>query len=115
MRILILEQSEETAESLLDSLKRFGEVKLIFSYYELSKAVKESWDIIFVDLNLCKRKYDPVALVRRLSPNTKVILTTFIKDLQEVSQIFWHPCDGYICKPTKPFNLEFLVRSLSGD
>jgi len=114
MKFLLLEQRTSAAERLLDSLLGLGEARLFYFGPSLSKTVRETfYEVTFVDINLCKRNgHDPIDEIRNESPRTKIILTTFLTNLQEVSSVFWHPCDGYLQKPVKTVEVATLLRRL---
>jgi len=112
MRFLILEHSEKTAGSLLDSLSGLGEIRLVCPPHSIPEKLLVFYDIAFIDLNLCKKNRDPVQAVLRTSPETRIVLTTFFSNVKEISSVFWHNCDGYLQKPVKPYEVALLLRSI---
>lgn len=113
MKFLILESS--SSDSILNALFGLGEATLYYFGRSLSREVQETfYDVVFVDINLCKRKGtpDPIKIIKDHSPHTKIILTTYLKDLKEISESFWHPCDRYLSKPFSTQEVAILLRGL---
>ncbi|MCI0501171.1 MAG: response regulator transcription factor [Epsilonproteobacteria bacterium] len=114
-KILLLEDDELFAETLLDSLEEFGYDVTHISNGEkfLELAYERVFDVYLLDINVpLLSGIESLIEIRKSNDTTPAIFLTSYKDKETLKNGFLSGCDDYL---TKPFDLEELdlrIRSL---
>ncbi|MES1256793.1 MAG: response regulator [Acidobacteriota bacterium] len=114
LRILVVEDDFASRLLLQTFLTRYGECHVAVTgreavdAFRASQAREETYDLICMDIMM--PEMDGREAVRRirdmeaakgvlLASGAKIIMTTAVNDLKEVSRCFTELCDGYLVKP----------------
>lgn len=108
IKILLLEDDELFAETLIDSLEEFGYNISHTSNGEifLATAYEDIFDIYLLDINVpLINGIESLTQIRKLEDTTPAIFLTSYKDKETLKNGFISGCDDYL---TKPFDIEEL-------
>jgi two-component system chemotaxis response regulator CheY len=114
LRVLIVEDDFASRLLLQTFLSRYGECHIAVNGREAVEAVRAAWergqsyDLICMDIMMPEMDgKEAVHQVRAMEEGrgiqstygAKIIMTTTVNDVKEVSQCFWELCDAYLMKP----------------
>jgi DNA-binding response OmpR family regulator len=114
-KILLLEDDELFAETLLDSLEELGyEVTHIANGERfLELAYENNFDIYLLDINVpLLNGIESLTEIRKLNDVTPAIFLTSYKDKETLKNGFLSGCDDYLTKPFDVEELDLRIRSL---
>jgi len=111
MKILIVEDDFISRKVLMRMLTKIGHCDIAANGFEALEAFvlalnsEEYYDLITLDIMMPElsgmevlKKIRHIEAEREL-PATRIIMTTALKDSENVMTAFKNQCDGYICKP----------------
>lgn len=121
MKILIVEDDFITRKILNNLLKKYGEVDIVVDGVEALEAFNiafeenSRYDVIFLDVQMPKMNGQEVLKKIREFENkknihgkdgVKIIMTTILKDSENIIKAFREQCEGYIVKPVDKEKIE---------
>ena len=121
MKILIVEDDFITRKILNNLLKKYGEIDIVVDGVEALEAFniafeeKSIYDVIFLDVQMPKMNGQEVLKKIREFENkknihgkdgVKIIMTTVLKDSENIIKAFREQCEGYIVKPVDKEKIE---------
>ncbi len=115
IKILLLEDDELFAETLIDSLEEFGYKISHTSNGEafLQVAYEDNFDIYLLDINVpLLDGIGSLTQIRKLGNNTPAIFLTSYKDKETLKNGFLSGCDDYLTKPFDVDELHLRIKSL---
>lgn len=114
MKILIVEDDLTSRMLLLEFLRKYGSVHVAVNGEEAAEAVDislkqdEPYDLICLDIMMPEVDgHEALKRIREMeesrgilsSNSSKIIMTTALSDLKNVSESYKNLCDGYLTKP----------------
>lgn len=127
MKILLVEDDFVTRKIFKNLLNNYGEVDIAVNGVEALEAVSMSYDngdpydVIFLDVLMPEMDGQEVLKnTRKLEEERnifgkdgiKIIMTTVLKDSENIIKAFREQCEGYIIKPAEKENVEKVLRKL---
>lgn len=125
MKTLIVEDDFLSRKLMLTHLSALGECDIATNGSEaleafmMSKESGKYYDLITLDIMMPEMSGQEVLKhIRRLEeeygiPETKIIMTTALKDSRNVMTAFKNQCEGYLVKPIESEKLLGLLRELN--
>lgn len=127
MKILIVEDDFITRKILNNLLKKYGEVDVVVDGLEALDAFNiafeenERYDVMFLDVKM--PKLDGQEVLKKIrefegqhnihgKDGIKIIMTTILKDSDNIIKAFREQCEGYIIKPVDKEKLERALSKL---
>lgn len=109
--ILIIEDDQLTRLSLNSMLKSYGTVSEASTFEDaLSKLETNSYDIVFIDLDL-EHELQGLKLIKKAcAKNSYVIVLSGREEEQYIEDAYLEGCHDYLCKPFKKSSLEFILK-----
>ena len=114
MKILIVEDDLTSRMLLLEFLRKYGKVHVAVNGEEAAEAVRisleqdEPYDLICLDIMMPEVDgHEALKRIRGMeesrgilsSHGSKIVMTTALGDLKNVSESYKNLCDGYLTKP----------------
>lgn len=114
MKILIVEDDLTSRMLLLELLRKYGQSHVAINGKEASEAVRisleqdEPYDLICLDIMMPEVDgHEALKRIRKMeedkgissSKGAKIVMTTALADLKNVSESYKNLCDGYLTKP----------------
>jgi two-component system, chemotaxis family, chemotaxis protein CheY len=123
MRILVVEDEKISRAYLFTIVKSYGECDVaengVTAVEKIEKAFEEQdrYDIIFLDIMLPKMTGHQVLQIIRayekdhvIEERTRVIMTSALKDNENVKKAYENLADGYIVKPIFKDKIEEIIK-----
>lgn len=115
IKILLLEDDELFAETLIDTLEEFGYEVVHVTNGEifLDLSYERNFDIYLLDINVPQLNgIDTLTHIREKNDPTPAIFLTSYKDKETLKSGFLSGCDDYLTKPFDIDELELRILSL---
>ncbi|MDD2698137.1 MAG: response regulator transcription factor [Arcobacteraceae bacterium] len=115
IKILLLEDDELFAETLIDNLEEYDYQICHTSNGEsfLASAYENNFDIYLLDINVpLIDGMKSLQEIRRLNDNTPAVFLTSYKDKETLKNGFLSGCDDYLTKPFDIDELDLRIKSL---
>lgn len=124
MKILIVEDDLTSRMLLLEFLRNFGQAHVAINGEEAAEAVRISleqedpYDLICLDIMMPKVDgHEALKRIRNMEESkgilstkgAKIVMTTALADLKNVTESYKNLCDGYL---TKPIDGKSLIKEL---
>jgi two-component system, response regulator PdtaR len=115
LKILIVEDEVITAEDIRESLKLIGYENVSVSYTDieaLRMSVKNSYDLILMDVKLNGSKHDGIELAKIINNDIPIIYCTAYSDSETINRILHSPHLSYILKPFEVKKINEIIDSI---
>jgi two-component system, response regulator PdtaR len=115
LKILIVEDEVITAEDIRESLKLIGYENVSVSYTDieaLRMSVKNSYDLILMDVKLNGSKHDGIELAKIINNDIPIIYCTAYSDSETINRILRSPHLSYILKPFEVKKINEIIDSI---
>lgn len=127
MKILLVEDDFVTRKIFKNLLNNYGEVDIAVNGVKALEAISMSYDhgdpydVIFLDVLMPEMDGQEVLKnTRKLEEERnifgkdgiKIIMTTVLKDSENIIKAFREQCEGYIIKPAEKENVEKVLKKL---